>query len=111
MADDVTNFIVEVMEESRSLLYPDDEVLTIENANREPIAVLKHGWSLIPPQAAQQDIATWVLRLAPWTVTKESMADFSFVTCDGRRFERDWANPLRTISSVWIANVRQIGEV
>lgn len=111
MADDVTAFIVEVMEEARNLLYPDDAKLTLEDAERQPLAVLKRGWSLIPPQAAQQDVVPHVLRVAPGATTQDVMDRFSFVTVDGRRYEREWRNPLRTISSVWIAQVRQIGNV
>jgi hypothetical protein len=57
-------------------------------------------------------VVPWVLRLSPYVgATKEIMDSLSFATVDGKRFERDWRNPLRTISSVWILHVRQIGAV
>jgi hypothetical protein len=110
MADNVTPWILDAMEEARNLLYCDDSKLTLTATDGEVLLTLNCGWSLIPPQARDQDNQSWVLRLRPQRDITEALMDrLAFAIVEDRKYEREWGNPLRRISSVWILSMRQTG--
>ena len=112
MADDVSAWIWEAMCEARNLLFKDDATLTMQDVDQNVLKTFDCDWSLIPPQASNQDLTDWVLRLRQDdSLTQEMMDRFAFVIVEDKRFERVWMNPVRQISSVWIAHVRQVGAV